>query len=129
MTSDYEIDENQMALFDLPEPRTGRNHPSTSWEAAEHASEHVTRKRLEVLMAYAAYGKMTDVTLRNYLRKTTGGVSESGPRARRAELCEAHLVEVVGETTNELGNRVLIYNLSQEGRNWLEERGLWDFPT
>jgi hypothetical protein len=119
---------NQEPLFELPGPHTGATHPSTSREAARVASERISRKRLEVLLAYAAQGRMTDVQLRAYLNKA-GVHSESGPRARRSELVEAHLVEIVGETRNEAGNRVLIFDLSEEGRTYLEDRGLWTFPT
>jgi hypothetical protein len=119
---------SQEPLFDLPGPHTGRSHPHTSWEAAKQTKYLVAKKRLEVLLAFAAQGRMTDERLRAYLNKS-GTHSESGPRARRSELVDAHLVEAVGESRNEAGNKVLIWDLSQEGRNFLEDGGLWTFRS
>lgn len=107
---------DQPTLFPVDElPRAGALRP-------------VARQRLEVLMAYAAVGRMSDAMLRSYLNRHHPH-SESGPRSRRAELVELHLVEAVGEMHNESGNRVLVWDLSQEGRNYLEEQDLWTFRS
>ena len=117
---------DQLPLFDLPGPHTGRGHPDTSFAAAMATKKNVAKRRLEVLMAYAENGHMTDVELRAYLNRS-GTHSESGPRARRSELLHANLVEAVAETFNDAGNRVLVFGLSQEGKNYLEGEGLWRF--
>lgn len=112
-------------LFDLPDPISRTGDPATSFEAALAARKNVSRARLEVLLAYAEWGRMTDGELAAHVNAAHGHHSESGPRSRRAELVAAHLVEIVGDTHNEAGNRVLIFALSQEGKNFLEREGLW----
>lgn len=88
----------------------------------------VTQRRLEIMLAYAAQGRMTDAALGEYLART-GAATDNGPRSRRSELVESHLVERVGERFNDAGNRVLVWDLSQEGRNYLEGLELWTFRT
>lgn len=117
-----DVDPNQMTFAGMP-PRARTGDPYTSHLAAEAAAEGVTGKRLEVLLAYLTMGPMTDEQLWERLQATGHYHSQSGPRSRRAELVERNYVEKVGEVYNQAGNRVFVWDLSQEGRNWLEAEG------
>lgn len=90
-----------MTLFQLPEPT-----PRASTEA--------------VLLFFARFGRGTDADLRIHFN------NEGMPTQRRAELLEAGLVEIVGDSHNADGRRVLIFDLSDEGWLHLERAGLWD---
>lgn len=124
------IHPDQLTIYDLigPEPRARPSDPVTSHEAAKVANRDLVARKNEILMAYAYYGAMTDEDLRIVLLRRHHR-SESGPRSRRAELVDVHLVEKVGYGTNSNGNRAILWDLSQEGRNYLEEQGLWIFRT
>jgi hypothetical protein len=76
-------------------PRTKRDHPETSWQAARTVARtsHLKRAILDALTARP----MTDSELVGWLRAGAfPHASESGIRSRRAELVEEQLVTDTG---------------------------------
>jgi len=91
-----------MTLFDLPEPSPRKT------------------TRDAVLLFFARCGRGTDADLRIHFN------NEGMPTARRAELLEAGLLEIAGDSHNADGKRVLIFDLTDEGWLHIEREGLWD---
>ena len=77
----------------------------------------------EVMLVLAAYGARSDAQLAAYFEN--GGMTYN--RHARERAVEDHLIEKVGETFNDAGNRVMRWDLSQEGKNYLEGHSLWSF--